>query len=190
MKLLIGLGNSGEQFSSNRHNIGFMLIDHLQSKFTFNSFKKKNKSHFTVGNINSNKVILLKPNTYINLSGESVIEIKNFYNIDNNNIFVFHDEIDLSFSKIKVKNGGGNNGHNGLKSVDKFIGKNYNKIRYGIGRPLLKANENKSDVVSNWVLSNFTKTEFTLIYDKMILISKNIDKLLLKDFDKFIINVN
>ena len=190
MKLLVGLGNIGTKFLFNRHNIGFMIIDNIALNHSLSNFKNKNKSLITTGFIDSIKVILLKPNTYINLSGESVFEIKKFYNIDNSEIFVFHDEIDLSFSKIKVKNGGGNNGHNGLKSIDKFIGQDYNRIRYGIGRPILEKTQNKNDMVSKWVLANFEEKESKVILKKLDLISKNINYLLLKDFDKFVLNIS
>ena len=190
MKLLVGLGNAGTKFSLNRHNIGYILIDNILQNYCFSDFKKKGKSYLTKGIIGDLKVILLKPNTFMNNSGESVSEIKEFYNIKNNDIFVFHDEIDLSFSFTKIKNGGGNNGHNGLKSIDKLIGSNYNRIRFGVGRPFLKDNENKNDIVSKWVLSNFTNRECKLILEKATLISKNINDMLLKEFDKFIMNIN
>lgn len=190
MKLLVGLGNTGTKFLLNRHNIGFILIDNILNNYCLNNFKQKGKSLLTIGIIGGLKIMLLKPNTFMNNSGESVSEIKEFYNIDNNDIFVFHDEIDLSFSLTKIKNGGGNNGHNGLKSIDKLIGKDYHRIRFGVGRPLLRNNENKNDIVSKWVLSNFTNRECKLISEKATLISENINNLLLKDFEKFILNIN
>ena len=190
MKLLVGLGNTGSKFLLNRHNIGFIIIDTILKNYSFSNFKKKNKSCITTGLVCGYNIILLKPNTYMNNSGESVLEIKKYYNIDNRDIFVFHDEIDLPFSLIKIKNGGGNNGHNGLKSIDSLIGKNYNRIRYGVGRPFIKENQNKNDIISKWVLSNFTNSEFKLVLEKITLISKNIDNLLLKDFEKFNLNIN
>ena len=120
MYLLVGLGNPGRKYSYNRHNIGYMVIDHLAKTYKLPSFKKKTKSFFSLGLIETYKVVLLKPTTFMNLSGESLLEIKSFYNIDIDNVFVFHDEIDLRLGKIKVKKGGGHNGHNGLKSIDEI----------------------------------------------------------------------
>ena len=119
-----------------------MVIDHLAKNYELPSFKKKTKSSFSIGLIESYKVILLKPTTYMNLSGESVLEIKSFYNIDIDNVFVFHDEIDLKLGEIKVKKGGGHNGHNGLKSIDNLIGTSYHRIRMGVDRPIVDRIEN------------------------------------------------
>lgn len=186
MYLLVGLGNPGTKYCYNRHNIGYMVIDHLAKNFELPSFKKKTKSSFTLGLIESYKVILLKPTTYMNLSGESVLELKSFYNIDIDNVFVFHDEIDLKLGEIKVKKGGGHNGHNGLKSIDNLIGTSYHRIRIGVDRPIVDRIENKRDIVSKWVLTDFTEIEKeNIIQKKFSLISKNLVNLISKEFECF-----
>ena len=186
MYLLVGLGNPGTKHCYNRHNIGYMVIDHLAKNYELTSFKKKTKSSFTLGLIESYKVILLKPTTYMNLSGESVLEIKSFYNIDIDNVFVFHDEIDLKSGKIKVKKGGGHNGHNGLKSIDNCIGSLYYRIRIGVDRPIVDRIQNKRDIVSKWVLSDFTLLEKeNMIQKNLSFISDNLVNLISKEFEFF-----
>ena len=186
MYLLVGLGNPGTKYYYNRHNIGYMVIDHLAKNYELPSFKKKTKSFFSLGLIESYKVILLKPTTYMNLSGESVLELKSFYNIDIDNVFVFHDEIDLKLGEIKVKKGGGHNGHNGLKSIDNLIGTSYHRIRMGVDRPIVDRIENKRDIVSKWVLTDFTEIEKeNIIQKKFSLISKNLVNLISKEFECF-----
>lgn len=186
MYLLVGLGNPGTKYYYNRHNIGYMVIDHLAKNYELPSFKKKTKSSFSVGLIESYKVILLKPTTYMNLSGESVLEIKSFYNIDIDNVFVFHDEIDLKLGEIKVKKGGGHNGHNGLKSIDNLIGTSYHRIRMGVDRPFVDRIENKSHIVSKWVLTDFTEIEKENIIQKNLsFISQNLVNLISKEFECF-----
>ena len=186
MYLLVGLGNPGTKYYYNRHNIGYMVIDHLAKNYELPNFKKKTKSSFSVGLIESYKVILLKPTTYMNLSGESVLEIKSFYNIDIDNVFVFHDEIDLKLGEIKVKKGGGHNGHNGLKSIDNLIGTSYHRIRMGVDRPFVDRIENKSHIVSKWVLTDFTEIEKENIIQKNLsFISDNLANLISKEFECF-----
>ena len=186
MYLLVGLGNPGTKYYYNRHNIGYMVIDHLAKNYELPNFKKKNKSSFSLGLIETYKVILLKPTTYMNLSGESVLEIKSFYNIDIDNVFVFHDEIDLKLGEIKVKKGGGHNGHNGLKSIDNLIGTSYHRIRMGVDRPFVDRIENKSHIVSKWVLTDFTEIEKENIIQKNLgFISQNLVNLISKEFECF-----
>ena len=186
MYLLVGLGNPGTKYSYNRHNIGYMVIDYLAKNYELPSFKKKTKSSFSLGLIESYKVILLKPTTYMNLSGESLLEIKSFYNIDIDNVFVFHDEIDLKLGEIKVKKGGSHNGHNGLKSIDNCIGSSYHRIRIGVDRPIANRLQNKRDIVSKWVLTDFTEIEKENIIQKNLsFISNNLLNLISKEFDCF-----
>tara|TARA_B100001175_G_C19217006_1_gene498730 strand:- start:7 stop:567 length:561 start_codon:yes stop_codon:yes gene_type:complete len=186
MYLFIGLGNPGLKYISNRHNIGFMVIDKIHALYEFPIFSEKKNSRLSIKILDNEKIILLKPTTFMNLSGISAFNIKSFYNIKNENIYVFHDEIDLKPSEIKIKKGGGNNGHNGLKSIDNYIGNDYYRIRIGIGRPVISSMDKKSDLVSNWVLSDFTKTEKTVWLENSIdLISKNFNHLKKKEFDIF-----
>lgn len=151
--LICGLGNPGTEYLNTRHNIGFKVIDALAYTLKINSFESKFSSLIAIYKNGEHKVILCKPQTFMNLSGQAISKIVNFYKIPVENIWVVHDDIDLEFTTIKVKQGGSHAGHNGLKNIDNHIGKNYHRIRVGVGRPL-----NKEDV-TNYVLSNFSKTE-------------------------------
>jgi len=150
MFLIVGLGNPGPKYKNNRHNIGFMVVDELINDL---NPTQVNKKEFKGELYKSTQFLLLKPQTFMNLSGESVIAVKNFYKIDNSNIIVIHDDLDLPFGAIRFKIGGSSSGHNGLKSIDKFIGNDYIRVRIGIGRP-----KDKSKVVS-FVLSDFSEEE-------------------------------
>jgi len=152
--LICGLGNPGPKYQNNRHNIGFKVMDRIASHFnvTF-SESKKFLGQVAQFKIDDTVYVLCKPNTYMNLSGQSVAALKRFYNIENDNIWIVHDEIEISFADIRVKQGGGHAGHNGLKSIDAHIGKDYHRVRVGVDRP-----EHKDDV-TNYVLSDFPKSE-------------------------------
>ena len=169
MFLIVGLGNPGKYYSNNRHNIGYKILDNIREIYDFPKFSKKFKSEFSQAELNKNILFLLKPTTFMNNSGLALKEIKNFYNIDINNIYVIHDEIDLHQGRVKVKKGGGHNGHNGLKSIDSLIGKNYNRIRVGISRPSKIYQVNVNENISNWVLSNFTFDEKKQWLDEIII---------------------
>ena len=162
MYLLVGLGNPGLKYKKNRHNIGYMTIDTIVKKY---NFKEKNKNKFGEvfeGKILNEKIFTLKPKDFMNLSGMSIKKFLNFYKINIKNLLVIHDDIDLLLGKIKIKIGGGDAGHNGLKSIDTVIGKNYKRIRIGIDKP----KNNKS--VDKFVLENFEKKE-----EKEIIFSNN-----------------
>ena len=150
MHLIVGLGNIGEKYQLTRHNIGFLVIDEMIKNLNTSNI---NKSNFKADVFKSAYNLFVKPKTYMNLSGEAVIAIKEYYKIDLENIIVIHDDLDLPFGTVKFKIGGGHGGHNGLKSLDSYIGKDYIRVRVGIGKPL-----NKEDI-SNYVLSNFSKEE-------------------------------
>ena len=153
--LIVGLGNPGAEYKNTRHNIGFLSTDFIADKNPINSsFETKFKSLFTTVNIAGTKIGILKPQTFMNLSGQAVILAKNFYKIPIENIIVIHDDIDIAFAKIKTKTGGSAGGHNGLKSIDSNIGKDYFRIRIGVDRP-----EDSRFEISDYVLSNFSKTE-------------------------------
>ena len=177
MFLIVGLGNPGKFYKNNRHNIGFKIIDNIRDTYNFPDFSKKFKSEFSKSEFDKNIVFLLKPTTFMNNSGLALREIRDFYNININNIYVIHDEIDLAQGIVKVKNGGGHNGHNGLKSIDNFIGKNYNRVRVGVSRPSKIYKENVDENISNWVLSDFTSDEKkqwldnTIIYVSEMIVS-------------------
>ncbi|MEC8099685.1 MAG: aminoacyl-tRNA hydrolase, partial [Pseudomonadota bacterium] len=135
MFLLAGLGNKGKKYSDTRHNVGFNDIDKLVAHYEFKTEKKNLNSHTFRGIINDNKIILLKPMTFMNNSGKSVSEISSFYKIPLKRIFIIHDDVDLSVARVKVKCGGSDGGHNGIKSIDQYIAKDYYRIRIGIGKP-------------------------------------------------------
>ena len=190
MFLLVGLGNPGKTYANNRHNIGFMILESLEKFYNTPNFTKKFKSEYLKTNINENVVFLLKPMTYMNDSGIAVKEIKDFYNISVDNIFVFHDEIDLNPGDVRVKKGGSHNGHNGLKSIDQFIGKNYNRVRMGVSRPSKLYENNINENVSNWVLSDFTLEDKTKWLNSLINnISDNILLLINNDINNFLKNI-
>ena len=156
MHLIIGLGNIGREYETTRHNFGFLLLDEIISKYNFESKGIKFQSEIFSGNINGHKVIAIKPQTLMNLSGRAAIQVANFYKIALKDILVLHDDVDLAFAKIKFKIGGGHGGHNGLRSIDELMGKNYMHLRLGVGRP-----ENREFSTSNYVLGKFTKGEMT-----------------------------
>lgn len=148
MFLIVGLGNPGKEYQNNRHNIGFRVVDSLIQ--TLGAIKQSSKN-FQGELYKSSTLLLLKPSTFMNLSGESVQSVLNFYKIAD--FLVIHDELDLPFGAVKFKFGGGNGGHNGLKSIDSLCGNAYYRIRYGIGKPAIKAQ------VINWVLQDFSALE-------------------------------
>ena len=173
MFLICGLGNPGVNYKNTRHNVGFHLADNIISHFNLNKIKEDKIKELYSGVINNQKIFVLKPLTFMNLSGKAVSEIVNFYKIKLDHTFVIHDDLDLELSKVKIKQGGGNGGHNGLESIDQFIGENYFRIRIGIDHPGHK------DLVSSYVLNKFLKSELlkpTKIYVKEIIniISKNL----------------
>ncbi|QGR02179.1 aminoacyl-tRNA hydrolase [Ehrlichia ruminantium] len=148
--LLVGLGNPGKEYELTRHNVGFMIIDAIAQSFLLSDFKKKHNALMSSGNIKSHKVILAKPYTFMNNSGGPIANIVRLYKIPLDNVIVFHDETDIDFCTIRIKQGGSSAGHNGLKSIDTSIGRNYWRIRFGIGRP----NNGRLDL-SHHVLSQF-----------------------------------
>lgn len=153
MKLFVGLGNPGPKYAGNRHNIGFMALDRIAEDQGFGPWKSKFQAQITEGRLGTDKVILLKPQTFMNLSGQSVGEAMRFYKLTPADVIVFHDELDLVPGKARAKTGGGHAGHNGLRSIHQHIGADYDRIRLGIGHP---GDKNR---VSGYVLSDFAKAE-------------------------------
>jgi PTH1 family peptidyl-tRNA hydrolase len=153
MFLLVGLGNPGKKYENTRHNIGFKAVDEIIRRFSFTSVGNKYKSLCYSGDIGGHKVIAIEPQTFMNRSGIAVQEAANFYKIPLENIIVAHDELDLLPGKVRVKQGGGAGGHNGLKSIDAHLGKEYVRVRIGIGHPGSK------DEVTGYVLSAFEQTQ-------------------------------
>lgn len=154
MFLIVGLGNPGSKYENNRHNIGFLAVQEILRRYSFSDFREKFKGLYTAGDIAGHKVHLLLPQTYMNLSGESVQAAAQFFKIKPEHIIVLHDELDLPPLKVKIKKGGGNGGHNGLKSIQQQLGTpDFKRIRIGIGHPGSK------ELVSPYVLADFSKAE-------------------------------
>ena len=153
MLLFVGLGNPTPGSNNNRHNIGFKIIDSINKKFNLSKQKPKFKGLLTTGNIGTNKIYAIKPLTFMNNSGICIRELLEYFKIDSKNVFVFHDDLDIDVGKIKAKFGGSDAGHNGVASIDKFIGKDYSRIRIGIGKPETKI------AISDYVLKDFSEDE-------------------------------
>ncbi|MDF3047115.1 MAG: peptidyl-tRNA hydrolase [Candidatus Midichloriaceae bacterium] len=177
--LFVGLGNPGKEYENTRHNAGFLLLDEIASKFEASPYINKFNAHYSKVSIAGHKVHLLKPQTYMNLSGRSVLQALTFYKIKPNCMWVFHDDIDLKTGRIKVKIGGGNGGHNGLKSIDEVIGKEYYRVRIGVGKPQFGA-------VSDYVLQNFPSVEMEEMKKMFDNVTNNIKLLITDTSDKFL----
>lgn len=180
MFLIVGLGNPGKEYDKTRHNAGFMAVDALAEAYSFGSFKEKFDGLIAEGNIDGEKCYILKPQTYMNLSGNAVVKTAHFYKILPQNIIVIHDDMDLPLGKIKAKLGGGAGGHNGLKSIDAAVTPNYNRIRIGVGHP-----KESGEAVVNHVLSRFSKADEALIDENIELICKTISVLLKKGISEY-----
>jgi len=150
MTLFVGLGNPGSQYENTRHNIGFKVIDKLVDDFKARDISK-NSFYGSLSRLNHS--LFLKPMTYMNLSGKSVQPVKQFFKVELDNMIVIHDDIDLPFGAVRFKKGGGHGGHNGLKSVDEYVGKEYIRVRVGVGKPEYKSQ------VSDYVLHDFSSEE-------------------------------
>jgi PTH1 family peptidyl-tRNA hydrolase len=153
MKLFVGLGNPGAKYAGNRHNIGFMAMDRIAGDHGFGPWKAAFKGEVSEGRLGAEKVLLLKPGTFMNLSGQSVQAAMAFYKLTPAEVTVFHDELDLAPGKLRVKQGGGHAGHNGLRSISGMIGEAYGRVRLGIGHPGHK------DAVAGYVLNDFAKAD-------------------------------
>ncbi len=153
MQLWVGLGNPGPQYALHRHNVGFMALDTIAEVHAFGPVQKKFQGWVKDGRIGGERIILLKPATFMNESGRAVSEALRFYKLGPEALTVFHDELDLAPFKVKVKQGGGHAGHNGLRSIDQHIGPEFRRVRLGIGHP------GNKDRVTGYVLGNFAKAE-------------------------------
>ena len=184
MLLFVGLGNPTPDSENNRHNIGFKMIDAINQKFQLSKQKPKFKGLLTTGNIDGNKVYAIKPLTFMNNSGICIRELIEYFKIDSKDVIVFHDDLDIDFGKVKAKFGGSSAGHNGIESIDKFIGKDYSRIRIGIGKP-----KSKSDVTDH-VLKDFDEDELIGIDKISQNITESIGDLIEKKLDLFSSTVN
>ena len=184
MILFVGLGNPTPNSNDNRHNIGFKIIDAINQKFSLSKQKPKFKGLLTTGNISNKKVYAIKPLTFMNNSGICIRELIEYFKINAEDVIVFHDDLDIDFTKIKAKFGGSSAGHNGIASIDKFIGKEYCRVRVGIGKPDSKIE------VSDFVLTNFTDEEKIKLEKVVKNIIESIPILIDKKLDLFSSTVN
>jgi peptidyl-tRNA hydrolase, PTH1 family len=155
MQLWVGLGNPGAQYALHRHNVGFMAADIIAELHRFSPWSRKFRSLIAEGRVGSDRVLLLKPQTFMNDSGDAVQQALRFYKLDVDALTVFHDELDLAPFKVKVKQGGGTAGHNGLRSIDASLGPDFRRVRIGIGHP----GPGRKDLVTPHVLGNYAKSE-------------------------------
>ena len=184
MLLLVGLGNPTQDSENNRHNVGFKIIDSINKEFSLSKQKPKFKGLLTTGNIEGEKIYAIKPLTFMNNSGICIRELLEYFKFDAEDVIVFHDDLDLDFGKIKAKFGGYSAGHNGIASIDEFIGKDYSRVRIGIGKP-------KSNIdISDYVLQNFDQDEITDIEKICKNITESVSILVEKNLDLFSSTVN
>ncbi len=183
MLLLVGLGNPGPRYTCNRHNIGYMAVDEIVRRHGFGPWRRRFQGQCADGRIDALKVLALKPETYMNESGRSVGEAMRFYKLAPEAVLVFHDDLDLRPGKVKVKRGGGHAGHNGLGSLDAHIGRDYARVRLGIGHPGHK------DLVEPYVLKDFPKTEDPLVEKLVEAVAAELPKLIGGDESVFMSRV-
>jgi peptidyl-tRNA hydrolase, PTH1 family len=180
MKLVIGLGNPGLKYKDTRHNIGFSAIEAICNKYNILDFTDKFDGKLTRKKISNHDILFFMPMTYMNNSGIPVGKLVNFYKIAVENIFVIYDDLDLSIGKIRIKVGGGNAGHNGLKSIDQHIGNNYCKVRIGIDKP------QKTSMITNYVLGKFEENDLKKINNIFHFLADNFNLILNYEKEKFL----
>ena len=180
MLIFAGLGNPGKKYANNRHNLGFMVIDNIAKTYGFPNWQSKSNALICKGKVNNHDIVLVKPQTFMNSSGQPIANIAKFFKIPVHDIFVFHDEVEIDPGKIKIKQGGGHAGHNGLKNIDKHCGNDYWRIRLGVGR------HHTDCSLYDYVLADFTAQELdtwanTLVTDA----SNNAEHIASRDKNKF-----
>lgn len=183
MKLFVGLGNPGAQYERNRHNVGFMAVDLIASEHGFGPWKRRFQGFTADGTIGGERVLLLKPDTYMNESGRAVGEAARFLKIPVGDIVVLYDEIDLAPGKLKVKTGGGNAGHNGLRSISAHLGNDYVRVRIGVGHP------GRKDLVAHYVLHDFAKADREWLDPLLDAIARSAARLASGDQSRFMADV-
>jgi peptidyl-tRNA hydrolase, PTH1 family len=179
MQIWAGLGNPGDKYALHRHNVGFMAVDTIAEVHGFGPWQKKFRSLVSEGRIGRHKLLLLKPQTYMNVSGDAVQQALKFYKLDIDALTAFHDELDLTPMKVKVKVGGGTAGHNGLRSIDASLGPEFRRVRIGIGHPGHK------DQVTRHVLGNYAKAEMDRLSDLLAAIAAEAEWLAKGDDARF-----
>ncbi|MCA2010661.1 aminoacyl-tRNA hydrolase [Cereibacter sphaeroides] len=179
MKLIVGLGNPGAKYAQNRHNIGFMAVDRISEDHGFSPWKSRFSAQVSEGRLGGDKAMLMKPQTFMNLSGQSVGEAMRYLKLEPADVIVLHDELDLAPGKLRLKQGGGHAGHNGLRSIHQHIGEAYGRVRLGIGHPGHK------DAVAGYVLHDFAKADENWLDDLMRGISDGANHLAAGDAAKF-----
>lgn len=180
MRLFVGLGNPGAKYAGNRHNLGFMVLDRIAADHGFPAFRAKFQGLISEGRLGAERIVLLKPETFMNLSGQSVRAAMDFYKIDAPHVLVFHDEVDLAPFKVRIKKGGGHAGHNGLRSLHAHIGADYARVRIGVGHP------GQKDRVAAYLLSDFAKAEGPMLDDLLRGMSEGAPALAADDGARFL----
>ncbi|MBP2294898.1 aminoacyl-tRNA hydrolase [Azospirillum rugosum] len=183
MLLLVGLGNPGAEYARNRHNIGFMAVEEIARRHGFSPWRKRFQGQTADGTVAGDKILALEPLTFMNVSGQSVVAALQFFKLKPENVVVIHDELDLPPGKIRVKKGGGHGGHNGLRSIDSHIGKDYWRIRLGIGHP------GNKDLVSGYVLHDFAKADQTWLDPLIDAVADNFPLVVKGEAEKFMSKV-
>jgi PTH1 family peptidyl-tRNA hydrolase len=178
MRLFVGLGNPGGKYANNRHNIGFMAVDEIARRHGFGPWRRRFQGETSEGILAGKKTILLRPHTFMNDSGHSVQDALHFFRLEQDEITVFHDEIELPPAKVRVKIGGGIAGHNGLRSISECIGNDYWRVRLGVGHPGLK------HLVHGYVLDDFPRIDWPWVKILVEVVAENVG-LLAKDFSSF-----
>lgn len=179
MKLFVGLGNPGTQYALNRHNVGFMALDSIAATHDFPAWRKRFQGWTVEGKLGGEKIVLLKPATFMNESGQSAQEAVHFYKLELDDVIVFHDELDLAPGKVRLKTGGGAAGHNGLKSMSSHLGNDYVRVRIGIGHP------GRKEQVVHYVLQNFAKADHAWLEPLLGAIAREAPSLAKGGNDKF-----
>lgn len=184
MLLLVGLGNPGPKYEKNRHNIGFMAVDEIVRRHSFGPYRARFQSLTAEGSLSGEKILAMKPTTFMNESGRAVGEAMRFYKLTPDDVVVIHDELDLAAGKIRVKKGGGLAGHNGLRSIDAHIGKEFHRVRVGIGHP---GDKNR---VHGYVLSDFAKAEMPTFEKLIDAMAESSESLGAREYDAFMTKVS
>jgi len=182
--LLVGLGNPGPKYERNRHNIGFVAVDEIVRRHSFAPYRARFQSLTAEGSLAGQKVLAMKPTTYMNESGRAVGEAVRYYKLKSDDVLIIHDELDLVAGKIRVKKGGGLAGHNGLRSIDTHIGNDFHRLRVGIGHP------GDKDRVHGYVLNDFAKSELSMFEKIIDAIGNSAESLGTREYDAFMTKVS